>query len=760
VPPSTAASADSGSVPAIFVAAESEGRSILLEHEVYTLLGAAGVAAPAHRVVGTPEEVDEAVCGALGSDEAVVKVASPDLLHKSDVGGVVVCPNEPSALRSTVAEVLRSARETSPSARIAGALVAERARFRSGLGRELLVALRHDPAFGAVVVVGVGGLDTEALLASLRPERARAMLAASALTRSGALEALRRTLVHGALSGRLRSSRGSGIPEERLAQTVVALASLAERWAGFEPPGGIGLSELEVNPLVVADDGRLVALDGLARLHRPLPPPPPRPVGALHHLLMPTSAVVIGASADGMNPGRIILRNLVAGGGMLQERIWAIHPRAAEIDGCRAYASVADLPEPADLAVVSVAAERGADRIVSEIVETRRARTVTLIAGGFGETASGREAEARVRAALAESHRAEDGGVLLNGGNCLGILSAPGRYSTFFIPPHKLPIREGPERGLASISQSGAFLVSQISNLHEAVRPRYAISFGNQMDVTVSDYLAHLEGDAEARVFAVYLEGFQRGDGAGFLEAVRRITASGRAVLLYKAGRTPEGSEAAASHTAAAVGDYEVCRELARAAGAVVAGTLDQFEDDVLAFTLLDGRRARGRRVAVLSNAGFECTAAADALFGMELAPLASRTRARLTELLPAGLVDVHNPVDATPITPSGTYADLAGALSADPNVDLVVVAGVPATPFQNTLARGEGHDEDVEGEDGLATRLAAFFRSTAKPVVFSVDSGALYDPLARAMRRAGLPTFRRIDRATRAAARFVGLAR
>jgi acyl-CoA synthetase (NDP forming) len=540
---------------------------------------------------------------------------------------------------------------------------------------------------------------------------------------------------------------------------VLALARLAERWAGFAPPQGLGLSELEVNPLAVAEDGRLLALDGLARLHRPPPLLPERPVAALRHLLSPESAVVIGASADGMNPGRIILRNLVAGGGMPPERIWAIHPRAEEIDGCRAFTSLAGLPEPADMAVVSVAADRGADRVVSEIVESRRARTVTLIAGGFGETAGGREVEERVRAALAESHRAEDGGVLLNGGNCLGIISVPGRYSTFFIPPHKLPLREGPGQGLASISQSGAFLVSQISNLDQTIRPRYAISFGNQMDVTVSDYLEYLEGDAESRVFAVYLEGFQRGDGARFLAAVRRITASGRPVLLYKAGRTREGSEAAASHTAAAVGDYEVCAELARAAGAVLSDSLDQFEDDTTTFTLLQDRKPAGRRVAVLSNAGFECTAAGDALFGMELAELATETRARVAELLPGGIVDVHNPVDATPITPTEKYAALAEALAADPNVDVVVVAGVPATPFQNTLARGEGHREDVEGEEGLAARLASFFRATSKPVVFSVDSGALYDPLERAMRRAGLPTFRRIDRATRALARFVGLA-
>jgi acyl-CoA synthetase (NDP forming) len=732
---------------------------VLLEHEVYALLSEAGVAVPRHRLVAGPDDVDDGLVGAVGSEEAVVKVASPDLLHKTDAGGVVVCANEAEALKGVVSEVLASAREAAPSARIAGALVVEKIPHQSGLGREMLAAVRHDPAFGPVVVLGVGGLDTETLLGSLRPERARAMVAAEGLDEATAVEALRGTLVHEALTGGLRSG-GDAIPEDRLVELVLALARFAVRWVGFAPPGGLGLSELEVNPLVAAADGRLVALDGLARLHRPEPLLPERPVKELRRLLVPGSAVVIGASVDGMNPGRIILKNLVEGGGIPGDKIWAIHPRAKTIDGCRTFPSLADLPEPADLAVVSVAADRGADQVVSEIVASRRARTVTLIAGGFGETEGGREAEARVRGALAESHRDEDGGVLLNGGNCLGIISAPGRYSTFFIPPHKLPVREGASGGLASISQSGAYLVSQISNLDRVVEPRYAISFGNQMDVTVSDYLAHLEGDEESRVFAVYLEGFQRGDGARFLEATRRITASGRTVLLYKAGRTREGSEAAASHTAAAVGDYEVCAELARSAGAVVSESLDQFEDDVLTFTLLAGRKVTGPRVAVLSNAGFECTAAADALFGMELATLTPETEARLAELLPAGIVDVHNPVDATPITPTETYAALAEALAADPNVDAVVMAGVPATPFQNSLAPGEGHEEDVEGEKGLATLLAAVFWRTAKPITCSVDSGALYDPLAQAMRRAGMPTFRRIDRATRALARFVGVAR
>ena len=759
--PATSAEAGKAApVSAVLASAEAEGRPALLEHEVYAVLAAAGIAVPGHRLVASPGQVDASLCASLGAEEAVVKIVSPDLPHKSDVGGVVACRNEPSAVRGAVDQVLRSARQAAPTARIDGALVVERVAFRPGTGREVLAAIRHDPAFGPVVVIGMGGLDTEALLAGLRPERARVMLAAGGLTVAQALEGLRGTLVQAAATGRLRSSRGAGVPEARLAELAVALARLAVSWAGFAPPEGLGLAELEVNPLVVAGDGRLVALDGLGRLHRPKPLPPPRPVAELRRLLTPQSAVVIGVSAEGMNPGRIILRNLADGGGVPRERVWAIHPKAAEIDGCRASASLAELPMVPDLAVVSVAADRGADAVVREIVEHRRARTVTLIAGGFGETENGREAEARIRAALADSHRDPDGGVLLNGGNCLGIISEPGRYNTFFIPPHKLPVTKAPGVGLASISQSGAYLVTQISNLAGVVEPRYAISFGNQMDVTVSDYLAYLEDDFQARVFAVYLEGFQRGDGARFLEAVRRITASGRPVLFYKAGRTREGSAAAASHTASAVGDYEVCEELARAAGAVVADSLDQFEDDILVFTLLDGSVVRGRRVALLSNAGFEATAAADTLHGMELAQLQPETQARMAELLPPGIVDVHNPADATPVTPTHRYAALAQVMAEDMGVDAVVVAGVPATPFLDTLPRGEGHHEDVAGPQGLARRLAAMFRATTKPVVFSVDAGALYDPMVAAMRRDGLPTFRRVDRATRALARFLGVSR
>ncbi len=745
--------------PPVLDRVAAEGRSVLLEPEVYALLATAGIEAPQHRVVIHPDEVDASLCAALSTERVVVKVVSPDILHKSDVGGVQFCANDVPAIAGAVRQVLASARRLKPEASIQGALIAEAVAFENGLGREVLAGFRHDPAFGPVVIMGVGGLDTEYLQEALRPERAKLVVEARGLNPRKARLVLEGTVVHRALTGRLRSTRGAGFSEDELVRLLVGLGDLARRFASLTPEGGLGLAELEVNPFVVAG-GRLLALDGLARLHRPVPLPPARPIASLKYLLTPGSAVVIGASAETSNVGRVILRNLIQGGSPRPDRIWAIHPRAQTIDGCRAFASLAELPEVADMAVVAVAADKGGDQVVLDLITTQKARTVTLISGGFGETRAGRGAEERMRQAIESAHRAPGGGVLVNGGNCLGIISVPGGYNTFFIPPHKLPFHDAPGQNVASISQSGAYLVTQISNLDRAIRPRYAISFGNQLDVTASDYLDYLAGDPGVQVFAVYLEGFRPGDGARFLEVAERIVSGGRTVLLYKAGRTPEGGAAAASHTAASVGDYEVCRQLVRSAGVIDCFTLNMFEDYLMTFSFLADRKAAGRRVAVLSNAGFECTAAADKLYGLELANFDARTRERLRWLLPTGIVDVHNPVDATPVTPTETYVGCVEALVDDPGVDALVVAGVPATPYLEDLARGEGHAEDISRETSLPSRLIRIFRATRKPMVFSVDSGALYEGCVQMMKRAGLPCFRKVDRATRALAAFVGSSR
>ena len=127
------------------------------------------------------------------------------------------------------------------------------------------------------------------------------------------------------------------------------------------------------------------------------------------------------------------------------------------------------------------------------------------------------------------------------------------------------------------------------------------------MDATVGDFLEYLSADESIRVFAVYIEGFKPLDGEKVLRACARITSTCRTVIVYRAGRSAAGAAASASHTASIAGDYPVTRALFAQAGAIVAESLDEFDDALAAFTLLRGKERGGRRLGALSNAGFEC---------------------------------------------------------------------------------------------------------------------------------------------------------
>ena len=146
---------------------------------------------------------------------------------------------------------------------------------------------------------------------------------------------------------------------------------------------------------------------------------------------------------------------------------------------------------------------------------------------------------------------------------------------------------------VALISQSGAFGLAKADRL-AGINPKYNITLGNQMDLTVGDYLAYLKDDAEVEVFAVYVEGFAPLDGVKFLKAAEEIVARGKTVVLYRAGRTPAGAKASSSHTASIAGDYAVTRALARHAGVVVAESLADFEDLTRLFTFLLGKKGCG----------------------------------------------------------------------------------------------------------------------------------------------------------------------
>lgn len=731
----------------ILAAARAAGRTHLLEPEGLALARHLEIAVPFHRLVsgsGAAEGVDLSL---FPGERVVVKVVSPDILHKSDLGGVAVVRR----FHSDVARAIREMEHRFEGWEVAGYLIEEHVRHDATLGGELLLGLRWTDDFGPVVILGLGGLYAEMLARELRPGRDTAILSPALAEPERIARILKSKAFAPLLFGGLR-----GQAPRIECEDLVPLLQRALDFAAATMPHD--LLEFEINPLVMIG-GFPVALDALARLgHGPVAQAPPRPLEKIRHLLEPRSVAVVGVSEKQLNPGRVILRNLLARG-FDPAHLHVVKPGAEEIDGCRCRPDLRSLPERVDLAVLAIDAPQ-VPAAVDEILASRTAESLLVIPGGLGER-SGSEGTAEALQAALARERAEDWrGPVINGGNCLGIRALPGRCDTLFIPGHKLGFPETEPAPLAFLSQSGAFAVARTSSL-AVLNPLYMISFGNQLDLTVGDYLTWLQEDPAVEVFACYVEGFRPLDGRQWLKAAREITESGRAVILYRAGRTPAGARATASHTAAIAGDFAVTRELAQEAGVLVAETLEDFEDLTRLAVLLRGKRVDGWSLGAFSNAGFECVGIADTLGRFGLAPFSPETEDRLTTLLAgrrlARVVDVHNPLDGTPILDDEAYEEAMRAILDDPAVDVGIVGCVPLTPALSTLPPSAEHREDVARPGAVADRLARLFAESSKAWVAVVDAGPRYDPLVRVLEERGVPVFRTVDRAMRGLERYCG---
>lgn len=760
--------------------AAAEGRLSLLEHEVYQFLQAAGCQVPKFFLLQPGQAPSEDALRALGGSHVIVKVISEQIAHKTDVGGVAKVVASPQAVLDATGAMLAQIPkrfaawlgahagpagsptpasdadvESSVRSSIRGFMVAELVPFEGkGPGSEALFGLRHHREFGPVLTMGVGGVDTELLGAACKKGLAVVSASPLLLDERALLDVMRPTLAYRRLAGQTREALRL-VDDQALLDLLRALRTVARDFgADGRPSDHWTVTELEVNPFAVSR-GQLVALDGLLKFRRSRDLPPARPQSSLKSLLEPKSIAVIGASTKGMNMGRIILRNVLEAG-FDRAHAYVVHPGAPELDGVRCVPTVRDLPERVDVFVLAVTADQVAD-LMDEIVEYDRAVGVILITGGLGEKAGGETIEERVKTAVRRARELERPFVI-NGGNSLGIVSRPGRYHTLFIPTNKLPLRADGKGNVAFLSQSGAYMISRMSKL-AWLSPRYAASTGNQVDLSVTDYVRYVANDPVIQTIAVYVEGFKDGDGLAFAAAARDAVRKGKDVVFYKAGRTAEGKSATSGHTASLAGEYDVCESVVRHAGAYVARTFDEYLDLVKVSSLLGDKQWSGRRLAAMSNAGYEAVGIADSVRGdswdLSLAAFTAEARAQLARALADGridtLVDVRNPLDITPMASDQTHEDVIQAFLGDPGVDVVLCASVPLTPAMATLADGVPDDKSIRAPGSLPSRLGRILSASAKPLVACIDSGSLFDPMAAMLEEAGVPTFRSADAAVRA---------
>lgn len=729
-------------VDRVFESAHKEGRNTLYEFEVYEILNNIGIPTPQYLVVAKPDEVDKESLSGFGKD-IVVKVVSPQIAHKQKLGGVRIVKDwRQSPLKEIMVAMTEEVLSHFPrneKPEITGFLLVEFVQYTPSIGNETMIGCREDGEFGPVLLVSKGGDDAEFFAKYYDP----ANIQLPPLSHGESLDFVNRFKV----AHKLRRT-GKTKYIDLIADALTRISSLASHYslASSKQPK-YRLQSLDINPLVMTDDQRLIAIDGYAEFVSVSPEQRRLPQINTENLEMffkPRTVAVIGVSTDlsRTNMAREIAKLLHKIG---QDDLYLVNPRGGTIQINEAeyplYKSFLEIPKVIDL-VVYVAPIASTAQFVKEL--GGRTKAVIVI--------SGLPTNLEYSEFVKQMNQVKPKELRLIGPNCMGVFFAPddeGKgVNTLFIEAKKLGLKYTTNSNTALLTQSGALALTSIDALQNSKVFKAIVSFGNQYDVKITDLMAYFANDPDIDLISLYVEGLSPGEGRLFFELARDMK---KPVLVYKSGKTEAGAQAAASHTAAMSGNYEVFKAACKQGGVVLAEKLEEFYDYLRVFSLLAKKKPLGNRVAGVVNAGFESTIAADELRDLKPAVLKTETIHKLRQTDVHGLVDLSTSLlDVTPMANDQLFTDYVETVLQDENVDCVFVGIVP---HSNALKSGP----DTAGDpDSMASLLVELSRKYQKPLVVSVNGARHYDEFVRIMEEGGLPVYRNIRAAIQALDTFV----
>jgi len=620
----------------------------------------------------------------------VVKVVSPDILHKTDVGGVRLGLSTKEAVGKAFGEVLKEVAVRSPGARVGGVQVEE----MCSEGAEIFIGLENNPQFGPTIAFGLGGIFAEVLhdvtFRVLPIERRDA---------AGMIRELKGSRI---LSG----FRGQApISEELLICLLVRAGRLGEDLAGrFE--------SIDLNPVVVWGDQHRVLDTKILWCDKPQPGGR-REVNTAHldAFFGARSVAVVGASATPGKVGNAIVDSLAMH--EYDGAVYPVNPQHSEILGLRAYPSLRDIPGAVDLVVVAAPLEV-VPQVIRECAD-KSVHCVVIVSGGGKEVG---QAGAELETEIASLARELD--VRVVGPNCIGVLNSETHLDTFFQIPSRL--RRPPRGPVAILTQSGT-AGATLLEWASVVGVSKFVSYGNRADVDEADLVSYLGDDPETKVIACYIEGVA--DGRRFMAAARDVTAK-KPIVVFKAGRTPVAAAAAVSHTGFFGGTYGPWKGALRQAGVLAVDSLEELFATAKALAMQP--KASRNRIAMISNGAGPMVQAMDLLddFDLRMARLASSTLNRMKEACPPHFL-VQNPVDLTGSASASDYALGLGALLADPEVDVAM----PWFVFQDTAL----------GEE-IIDMLPELVKRTSKPLLCGAAGGSYTARMSAALEAKGIPVF------------------
>jgi len=774
----------------IFKNAEKNGRNFLYEHQVYKILEIMGINVPEFEFIPINEKIDTNKLNKFKSKKVVLKVASSEITHKTEAGGVrlnlktEIIEDSIEEMKKQIPEryanwliknknlasgypeeLLENKNELKKfiSKSIAGFLVVEQIPYDSKFGNELMIGIKSDDAYGSVIMFGIGGTKVDFFNESFAPGKSFNIASADLLKDSEIDDFIKKPSVYKILSGELRGETKK-IEDAKLTDIIKKLKYLKTYYSFTNPEAEWNITECEVNPYVISQND-LYPLDGLLKFEKNDYEKIKKPYQKIEQLLNPKTVGIVGVSGKRVTLGTVILLNLLKSG-IPKEDIYLLHPKEDDIKGCKCYKSVDDIKKAIgdrklDMFVVGVPAVappgRAADDVIEQLIDKDITDSVTIITSGFGEIEKGKEKSERIKKMFREAHKKSDGGPVANGPNTLGNIYY--NIDTKITPRYKSSADGKGKQNCALICQSGAFMITRQSDLAGILNPPISISIGNQIDLTMSDYLKFLKDHKGIDVFGIYMEGFGKSDGLEFLKVSEEIVKNGKAVIAYKAGKTPEGKSAAKGHTAAAAGDYVVSKKLFEDAGIYVAEDFEEFQDMFKLFSLLSGTKLNYDKsipeAAALSNAGFEKCSIGDNLYDenkipyFKIAKKEPSTIAKLEKIYKdykiADFIDIGEILDLSPIADDKAYAEIIQTLLEDKNVDAGVFSIVPETVMLTTL---EGiNNEDIKDENSIVQRLIKIKKQTQKPFIVPVESGKLYEPMRKVFQENDIPVFYYADK-------------
>lgn len=655
------------------------------------ILSGFGVPFAREQVVHTAEEAAEAAA-AIGFP-VVVKLGGDSIAHKTERGLVRLRLGDAAQVRSAAADLLARATPEDGSVHL---LVAE---MVAG-SRELIAGLLVDPQFGPTVMLGVGGVLAEAIAdVTFRP---------APVSERQALDMVDSLRMQGIL-GEFRGE--AAVDREMVARCLAGLSSLA-----VSRPD---IVSVDINPLIVTADGRVVAVDALVETGRraDLPRSSRRFSGEQFAALFePRGVLVTGASTHPGKFGFVSLHNILASG--YEGSVFGTNLSGEEVLGVRTVADIDALPDGViDLVFVCTPASANPDLL--RACARKGIKAAFLTSAGYGE--AGEEGRALEDDLVS---LADELGILMAGPNGQGVVSTPANLCAQIVAPYP------PRGGIGVASQSGNFVSSFMNYARQTgVGISRAVSAGNAAALGVADLVEWYGIDPETKVSLAYVEGISNGrDLMDRLGAVART----KPVVVVKGGATENGARAAASHTGALAANDAVFDGECRAHGIARAATVEEAYE--AAATFATQPLPQGPNVVILTTAGGWGVVTSDAIArdgSLRLMALPDDLRTAIDGKLPPRW-SRNNPVDCAGGETRDTIPEVLELIASHADVDAVIYLGLGIQANQARLMRegrfypGHGLERIVdyhERQDARFAEAASHLSTvTGKPILVATE--------------------------------------